>query len=86
MCFCFPDNGLNKLYWPGEYAATASDSELTGGDRAKMEGLANHEPIVRDPRLLSDDRTKESVTVLLPSLPNFSAHPHKGKLIQTSEL
>nr|XP_004544839.2 cadherin EGF LAG seven-pass G-type receptor 2 isoform X3 [Maylandia zebra] len=74
------DNGLNKLYWPGEYAATASDSELTGGDRAKMEGLANHEPIVRDPRLLSDDRTKESVTVLLPSLPNFSAHPHKGIL------
>lgn len=70
------------MYWPGDYsAAVSSDGELTGADRLKPDALDNPEPSLgRDPRLFSDGRTQDNVTVLLPSLPNLNAHPHKGKL------
>ncbi|KAM9408206.1 cadherin EGF LAG seven-pass G-type receptor 2 [Pholidichthys leucotaenia] len=70
------DDSLSKMFWPG---AALSDSELTAGDRAKME--TSPEPfLIRDTRTL-DNRTQDAVTVLLPSsLPNFSVHPHKGIL------
>ncbi|XP_023269936.1 cadherin EGF LAG seven-pass G-type receptor 2 [Seriola lalandi dorsalis] len=68
------DNSLSKMLWPGDYAA-ASDSEL------KNENLVSSElSLGRDTRTLSDDRTQDTMTVFLPSLPNFNAHPHKGIL------
>ncbi|XP_067443425.1 cadherin EGF LAG seven-pass G-type receptor 2 isoform X2 [Thunnus thynnus] len=70
------DNSLSKMYWPGDYPAAVSDGELTAA-----ETLANPElSLGRDSRTLSDDRTQDSMMVLLPSLPNFNAHPHKGIL------
>ncbi|XP_040889470.1 cadherin EGF LAG seven-pass G-type receptor 2 [Toxotes jaculatrix] len=74
------DTSLGKMYWPGDYAAV-SDSELAGADRLKTETLANPEPsLSRDTRTLSDDRAQDTMMVLLPSLPNLNAHPHKGIL------
>ncbi len=62
------------MYWPGDYAAAVSgDSELTGSDRLKPDTLSNPEP-----SLGRDGRMQDTMTVLLPSLPNLSAHPHKG--------
>ncbi|KAM7402101.1 hypothetical protein PAMP_017369 [Pampus punctatissimus] len=75
------DNSLGKMYWPGDYAPVVNDGELTAADRLKAETLANPElSLGRDSRALSNDRTQDSMTVLLPSLPNFNAHPHKGIL------
>ncbi|XP_029989175.1 cadherin EGF LAG seven-pass G-type receptor 2 isoform X2 [Sphaeramia orbicularis] len=74
------DNGLSKMYWPGDYAAV-TDSELTVIDRLKAETLNNPEPsFSRDTRTLPEDRTQDAMTVLLPGLPNLNAHPHKGIL------
>ncbi|KAM9860155.1 cadherin EGF LAG seven-pass G-type receptor 2 [Aulostomus maculatus] len=75
------DNSVSKMYWPGDCAATLSDSELTDADRLKVETLVNSESgFGRDSQSLSDDRRQDAMTVLLPSLPNFSTHPHKGIL------
>lgn len=52
----------------------SSDGELTASDRLKMDSLTNPEP-----GLSRDIRPQETVTMVLPSLPNLSAHPHKGK-------
>lgn len=69
------------MYWPGDYAAAASESELAGTDRLKPDALAHQEPsLCRDARTLSDGRTQDAMTVLLPSLPNLNAHPHKGNV------
>ncbi|KAG8007815.1 Cadherin EGF LAG seven-pass G-type receptor 2, partial [Nibea albiflora] len=78
----FADNSLSKMYWPGDYSTAASgDGELAGADRLKPDALDNPEPSLgRDPRSFSDGRTQDNMTVLLPSLPNFNAHPHKGIL------
>ncbi|XP_029287123.1 cadherin EGF LAG seven-pass G-type receptor 2 isoform X1 [Cottoperca gobio] len=75
------DNSLSKMYWPGDYPAAAVDGELTGTDRLKADTLANPEPTNgRDSRMVSDDRTQDAMMVLLPSLPNIYAHPHRGIL------
>lgn len=80
LCLCLPDNSLGKMYWPGDYAAVVGDGELAAADRLKAETLANPElSLGRDSRTLSDDRTQDTMMVLLPSLPNFNAHPHKGE-------
>ncbi|KAM7006039.1 cadherin EGF LAG seven-pass G-type receptor 2 isoform 2-T2 [Tautogolabrus adspersus] len=74
------DNGLNKSYWPVDYTAAGSDSELASADRLKLETLAyQDQSLSRDARTLSDGRTQDSMTVLLPSLPNLHAHPHRAK-------
>ncbi|AWP02840.1 putative cadherin EGF LAG seven-pass G-type receptor 2 [Scophthalmus maximus] len=70
------DNGLSKMYWPG-----VNGGELTSADRLKTETPANPEPSFGgETRALSDDRTQEAMTQLLPSLPNHITHPHKGIL------
>ncbi|XP_053172608.1 cadherin EGF LAG seven-pass G-type receptor 2 [Scomber japonicus] len=75
------DNSLSKMYWPSDYAPPMSDSELTAADRLKTESPANSElSHGRDTRTLPDDWTQDSMMVLLPNLPNFNAHPHKGIL------
>ncbi|XP_028431059.1 cadherin EGF LAG seven-pass G-type receptor 2 isoform X2 [Perca flavescens] len=76
------DNSLSKMYWPGDYTEAASDGEPAGTDRLKPDTLANPEPSLGcGTRTLSDDRTQQdAMTVLLPSLPNIYAHPHKGIL------
>lgn len=74
------------MYWPADYAPPVSDSELTAADRLKVESPVNPGlSLSRDIRTLSDDRTQDSMAVLLPNLPNFNAHPHKGEvqLMQT---
>lgn len=78
--YLFSDNTLNKMYWPGDYAAAAAgDGELTGADRLKTETLANPElSLSRDTRTLSDERTQDTMMALPPSLPSLTAHPHKG--------
>lgn len=73
---CFPDNGLSKSYWPGEYTAAAgSDSELKTTDRLRTESFTNSEANLR---MLPEARTQESTTVQLPGLPTFNTHPHKS--------
>ncbi|XP_031143309.1 cadherin EGF LAG seven-pass G-type receptor 2 isoform X2 [Sander lucioperca] len=76
------DNSLSKMYWPGDYTGAVSDGELAGTDRLKPDTLANPElSLGCGTRMLSDDRTQQdAMTVLLPSLPNIYAHPHKGIL------
>ncbi|XP_024001510.1 cadherin EGF LAG seven-pass G-type receptor 2-like isoform X2 [Salvelinus sp. IW2-2015] len=86
------DNNLSKLYWPGEYVTTASNSEgLGGAGRLKVESLGNPElGQTRDHRGMPDDRPgdkaegygKDHVMLLpsLPSLPNLNTHPQKGIL------
>ena len=69
------------MYWPSDYAPPMSDSELTAADRLKTESPANSElSHGRDTRTLPDDWTQDSMMVLLPNLPNFNAHPHKGEV------
>lgn len=70
------------MYWPGDYTGAVSDGELAGTDRLKPDTLANPElSLGCGTRMLSDDRTQQdAMTVLLPSLPNIYAHPHKGKV------
>ncbi|XP_054472452.1 cadherin EGF LAG seven-pass G-type receptor 2 [Anoplopoma fimbria] len=75
------DNSLNKMLWPGDYTAAVGDGELTGTDRMKPDTQTNPEPSLGcDTRTLSDDRRQDAMTVLLPSLPNIYAHPHRGIL------
>ncbi|CAG5981183.1 unnamed protein product [Menidia menidia] len=72
----FLDTSLSKMYWPGDYTAVGEEGERAGGDRPNME---TPEPVLgRNFRTLSDDRSQDSM--LLPSLPVFSTHPHKGIL------
>ncbi|XP_062320603.1 cadherin EGF LAG seven-pass G-type receptor 2 isoform X2 [Osmerus eperlanus] len=82
------DTNLSKLYWPGEYVASAGDPE-GGADRMKMEPHANPDPgQARDNRTMPDDRLgdraegygMDNMMLLLPSLPNLNAHPQKGIL------
>ncbi|KAK6321410.1 hypothetical protein J4Q44_G00083860 [Coregonus suidteri] len=83
------DNNLSKLFWPGEYVTTASDSEgLGGADRLKAQSLANPElGQTRDNRGMSDERPGDKAesygkdnVMLLPSQPNLHALPQKGIL------
>ncbi|KAM6981263.1 cadherin EGF LAG seven-pass G-type receptor 2 [Aplochiton taeniatus] len=77
------DNNLSKLYWPGEYVATASDSEGLGAERLKLEPLANSDQgQACINRATPDDRPgdRESMMLLPPSLPNLNTHPQKGIL------
>lgn len=77
--FCVLDN--NMLWSADNAAAVSGDSELTGTDRLKLDALAHPESSLgRDAHTFSDGRTQDTITVLLPSLPNLSAHPHKGKV------
>ncbi|KAM4587776.1 cadherin EGF LAG seven-pass G-type receptor 2 isoform 2-T2 [Odontesthes bonariensis] len=70
------DNNLSKMYWPGDYTAVVDDGERAGGDRLKME--TPDAILSRNSRTLSDDRSQDSL--LLPTLPIFSTHPHRGIL------
>ncbi|XP_061544471.1 cadherin EGF LAG seven-pass G-type receptor 2 [Phycodurus eques] len=54
----------SRLYWP----AAVSDGDLTDADRLEMNPKS------------SDERRLDTVTVLLPHMPNLHAHPHKGIL------
>ncbi|XP_013988461.2 cadherin EGF LAG seven-pass G-type receptor 2 isoform X3 [Salmo salar] len=83
------DNNLSKLYWPGEFVTTLSNSECLGGaERLKVESLGNPElGQTRDHRGMPDDRPDDKAegygkdhVMLLPSLPNLNAHPQKGIL------
>ncbi|XP_068568087.1 cadherin EGF LAG seven-pass G-type receptor 2 isoform X3 [Cebidichthys violaceus] len=75
------DNSLSSMLWPGDYAAAVSDGELTCTDRTKPDPPAHPEPSLGcDMRTLSGDQTQDATTVLLPCLPNFYTHPHKGIL------
>jgi len=75
LCFCFPDNSLSNMFWPGDYTAAVSDGELTCADRTKPDTPA--QSVCCDMR--TDDQTQEATTALLPGLPNIYTHPHKGK-------
>lgn len=96
MSGCSPDNNLSKLYWPGEFVTTLSNSECLGGaERLKVESLGNPElGQTRDHRGMPDDRPGDKAegygkdhVMLLPSLPNLNAHPQKGQQqTQTSTL
>ncbi|XP_072238280.1 cadherin EGF LAG seven-pass G-type receptor 2 [Leuresthes tenuis] len=70
------DNNLSKMYWPGDYTAVMDDGERAGGDRLKME--TPDAILGRNLRTLSDDRSQDSM--LLPTLPILSTHPHRGIL------
>ncbi|KAF7641465.1 hypothetical protein LDENG_00280530, partial [Lucifuga dentata] len=70
-------------YWPGELTAPASDSELGGADRLKKETMTSPDPgLSQDTRTIPDSMAgdRETMTVLLPCLPNLNAHPQKGIL------
>ncbi|KAK5610636.1 Cadherin EGF LAG seven-pass G-type receptor 2 [Crenichthys baileyi] len=75
------DNGLGKMHWPVDYTAAVGDSELAGGEGSKMDSPESAQPVLgRNMRSLSDDKSQDCMTVLLPSFPNLSAHPHRGIL------
>ncbi|MEQ2272975.1 hypothetical protein XENORESO_018807 [Xenotaenia resolanae] len=75
------DNGLGKMHWPVDYTAPVGDSELAGGEGSKMDSPESAQPVLsRNVRSLSDDRSQDSMTVLLPIFPNLSTHPHRGIL------
>ncbi|MED6278506.1 hypothetical protein CHARACLAT_024662 [Characodon lateralis] len=69
------------MHWPVDYTASVGDSELAGGEGSKMDSPESAQPVLsRNVRSLSDDRSQDSMTVLLPIFPNLSTHPHRGIL------
>lgn len=78
--FLFSDNSLGRMLWPADYSAAASDGEVACADRMKPNMPANPEPSPgSDTRMFPDSQTQDAMTVLLPSMPNIYANPHKGK-------
>uniref|UniRef100_A0A1A8GL00 Cadherin EGF LAG seven-pass G-type receptor 2 n=1 Tax=Nothobranchius korthausae TaxID=1143690 RepID=A0A1A8GL00_9TELE len=72
------DTSLGKMLWSGDFSEVVGDGEFSGGDNVMME--TPELVLGRSVRALSQDRSQESMTVLLPSLPNIYSHPHKGIL------
>uniref|UniRef100_A0A1A8LQN0 Cadherin EGF LAG seven-pass G-type receptor 2 n=1 Tax=Nothobranchius pienaari TaxID=704102 RepID=A0A1A8LQN0_9TELE len=72
------DTSLGKMLWSGDFSGVVGDGEFSGGDNVMME--TPELVLGRSVRALSEDRSQESMTVLLPSLPNIYSHPHKGIL------
>lgn len=67
--FCAVDN---KMLWP------AGDGELASADTLNPDAPVHPESSLS--RTFSDGRTQDAMTMLLPSLPSLSAHPHKGEV------
>lgn len=80
--FCAADN---KMLWPADNAAAVGgDGELAGADRLNPDAPVH--PELSLSRAFSDGRTQDAMTMLLPSLPSLSAHPHKGEVWSDAQL
>lgn len=82
LAFCAADN---KMLWPADNGAAAGgDGELAGADRLNPDVPVH--PELSLGRAFSDGRTQDTMTMLLPSLPSLSAHPHKGEVWSDAQL